>query len=140
MKRTTEVLGLVFIAVLLGVLGCSKAGKSDSATLQGTWETQAGGENKEMSSLVLSGNNLEFHLNTNQWYKGTFTLREDTMPKQMVVTITECPFTQYVGKTSQAIYQIENGALTIAVNEPGNPKVPTSFDDKTASKLVFKAK
>ena len=141
MRRTTDIPGLVFIVALLVTAGCSKSQKSDSATLQGTWKGQEAGANTEGPALVISGNALEFRgENPNEWYKATFTLREDTDPKQLVATITECPFPKYVGKTSQAIYRIENGTLTIAGNEPGNPAVPAGFDAPGARVIVFKAK
>jgi uncharacterized protein (TIGR03067 family) len=73
-------------------------------------------------------------------YKATFTLREDTNPKQLIAVVTDCPFPQYVGKTSQAIYRIENGTLTLAANEPGNPAVPANFDAPNARVILFKVK
>jgi hypothetical protein len=36
------------------------------------------------------------------------------------------------------IYRIEDGALTAAANEPGNPAAPLSFDAPGARRMVFK--
>ena len=109
-------------------------------SLQGTWsgrDIEASGTG--WSSLVFQGSNLDFHsANTNYWSKGTFSLREDTNPKQLVEVITECQDPQYVGKTANAIYQIQDGTLTIAFNEPGDPAVPAGFDEPGADKLVLK--
>ena len=135
-------LALVLLAVLLGAPGCSKtpmSEKPDSVVLQGSWkgqETNATGSD----SLVLSGTNLEMHgADPREWYKATFTLLEDKNPKQMVVTITECPDPKYVGKTAYAIYQIaQDGTFTIAAHAPGDTNVPASFDDPQARKVVFK--
>ena len=74
----------------------------------------------------------------NERYKATFTLREDMSPKQFVAVITECPAPQYVGKTANAIYRVEDGTLTITGNEPGNPAMPAVFDAPGARRIVFK--
>lgn len=159
MKNPPNIILLSLTALLLGVVGCSKsdkagstaqaesswkaesAVKSDLATLQKSWHgEEGGGPGGQTNSLILSGNNLEFHgANPQEWYKGTFTLREDTNPKQMIVTITDCPAQQYIGKVSNAIYKIENGNLIIAGNEPGNPAVPASFDAPGSRLITFKA-
>ena len=133
-------LGLVFLAALLGASGCSKADKPDSAVLQGAWKGQERAGNAAGSdSLVLSGTNLEFHgADPHEWYKANYTLLEDKNPKQLVAVITECADPKYVGKTSYAIYQIQDGTLTIAAHEPGDTNVPTSFDDPQARKVVLK--
>lgn len=75
-----------------------------------------------------------------EWYKATFVLREDTTPKQLQAVITDCPAPQYVGKTANAIYKIEDGKLTLTGNEPGNPAVPGSFDAPGARQIVFNLK
>jgi uncharacterized protein (TIGR03067 family) len=132
-------LGLAFLA-LLGMSGCSKSNKADSAVLQGSWKGQeAAGNAAASDSIVLSGTNLEFHgADPREWYKASFTLLEDKNPKQLVAVITECADPKYVGKTSHAIYQIQDGMFTIAAYEPGDPNAPTSFDDAKARKIVFK--
>jgi len=114
--------------------------KSDSSALQGTWKGQeAIGGAEGSCSLVISGYALEYHgADVNDWCKGTFMLREDTNPKQLVGVISECPDPQYVGKAVCSIYKIEAGTLTIAGNHPGNPEVPASFDAPGARKLVLK--
>lgn len=121
--------------------GCATPHTSDSAALQGTWKGQEIGVNAERpASLVLSGANLEFHgADAGDWCKGTFSLREDTNPKQMIGVITDAPDLQYVGKTVNAIYRIKDGALTIAGNAPGNPAPPAAFDAPDARQFVFKA-
>jgi beta-lactamase regulating signal transducer with metallopeptidase domain len=109
--------------------------KPDS--IQGKWRGKEAGETGTCS-LVLQGSTLEFQgADTNEWYKATFSAY-DTTPKQLVVFITDCPMPQYVGRTAYAIYQLENGTLTVTGNEPGNPTVPAGFDASGARKLVFK--
>ena len=128
------------MAALLVASGCAKAHKPESAVLQGTWKGQdAAGNAPGVATLVLSGTNLELQAaDPREWYKATFTLLEDKNPKQMLVTITACADPQYVGKTACAIYQIQDGALTIASREPGNTNVPTRFDEPGLRQIVFK--
>ena len=140
MKKAKAMLGLVSIVALLGVSGCSALHKSDSAILQGMWKGQEiGGPAGGLCSFIISGTVLEFRgADTKEWYKGTFTLREDTNPRQVVAVITECPFPQYMGKTTHAIYRVEGGTLTVAANEPGNPEVPADFDARGARHFVLR--
>jgi|NGEPerStandDraft_6_1074524.scaffolds.fasta_scaffold76144_2 uncharacterized protein (TIGR03067 family) len=125
------------------IAGCSMLQKSDVAVLQGTWKGRViQGNPEHQCSLVISGRNYEFHdeVDTNVWYKGTFALREDTTPRQYIALISECPFPQYVGKTSMAIYRLESGTLTIAGNEPGNTAAPSAFDAPDAARMELKRK
>jgi len=141
MRRTIDILA-VLIAVLFGAVGCATPHKSDSATLQGTWQGREAGDNPGGPCyLVISGNNLDFRgANADEWYKGTFTLREDTNPRQLVGIVTECGAPDYVGKTAYVIYRIEGDILTLAGNEPGNPEVPFGFDAPHARRFEFKRK
>ena len=69
-----------------------------------------------------SGQSFEFHgPDANEWYKGTFTLRESVNRKVMVAAITECPVEKYVGKSDYAIYRFENGTLMLTARNPGIP-------------------
>lgn len=115
--------------------------KSDSATLQGKWEGEEIGNNPGPCYLTVSGKDLEFRAaDPNEWYKGTFTLKEDANPRQVVLVVTGCSADQYVGKTALAIYRIEGGTLTISGNEPGNPEAPAAFDSPDSRRFVFKTK
>jgi uncharacterized protein (TIGR03067 family) len=143
MKGTRAIFTLFslgFVVMWVAASGCSKSHPTDSVAFQGNWTGREIGANTPGSpTLVFSGTNLEFRgADTNEWYKATFTLREDTNPKQLVAVITECPFPQYVGKTSLAIYRIEDGGLRIAANEPGNPSAPANFDAPGVRQVLFK--
>jgi uncharacterized protein (TIGR03067 family) len=140
MKTITVIFKLWFVVMLVAASGCSKSHPPDLPTLQGNWTGRDSQANTAGSpTLVVSGTNLEFHgADTNEWYKATFTLREDTNPKQLLALITDCPFPQYVGKTSKAIYRMEDGALRMAANEPGNPAAPAGFDTPGLRQVVFK--
>ncbi|HSU57038.1 MAG TPA: hypothetical protein VLT36_23550 [Candidatus Dormibacteraeota bacterium] len=113
-----------------------KAASVDGTAIQGTWKGRSKSDNPEHQvTFVVSGKQFDFHdqTETNNWYKGTFILKEDTSPRQFIATITECPFPEYVGKTSKAIYRIEKGALTITAYEPGKEGVPKTFDAEEAA-------
>ena len=134
----------MILACSMGILvcGCLKLHKPDSLGLQGTWSGQEVGARTQGSpSLVLDGTKLEFHgANPQEWYKATYTLREDTTPKQLDAVVTDCPVAQYVGKTAHAIYKIEDGKFTLTGNEPGNPATPASFDAPGARQIIFTLK
>jgi uncharacterized protein (TIGR03067 family) len=132
---------VIVSGVAILIVGCSTLQKSDVATLQGTWKGRVIQDNPQhQCSLVISGKNYEFRdiADTNIWYRGTFTLREDTTPRQYIAVISECSFPQYVGKTGMAIYRFENGTLTIAGNEPGNTAAPSAFDAPDAARMELK--
>ena len=118
------------------------ASNSDFDRLQGTWiGKEIGADSDSTASLVIAGHDLEYRgSNPNDWYKGTFTLREGTNPRQCVFAVKDCASPDYVGKTSNAIYRLENGTLMIAGNEPGNPDVPSGFETPGARRFEFRAK
>lgn len=132
---------MVFLpgAALL-VCGCSTLQVSDSNLLQGTWKGYEMGRPAEAPCrVIISGNTLEFRgASSNDWCKGTFTLRPDTNPKQLVGVMRECDDPQYVGKTVHAIYRIDADTLILAGNAPGNPEAPASFEASGCRKLVLK--
>jgi hypothetical protein len=115
----------------------TKPRKTDTSAIQGKWSGhETGAEGK--STLDLTSKTLEYHgADTNEWYKASISAY-DTDPKQMVVTITQCPFPQYVGATSYAIYKLQDGTLTITGNEPGFPGAPKAFEADGSRTLVFK--
>jgi len=136
---------LMTVLCSVGILaaGCSKPHQPDSVVLQGTWSGQEVGVKKTQGSpsLIVEGTRLEFHdANPGVWYKGTFSLREDATPKQFEMVVTDCPFTNYVGKTAHGVYKIEGGKFTFAANEPGNPAVPATFDAQGTREFVFTRK
>ena len=84
---------------------------------------------------------MEFHdANTNIWYKATFSLHEDTVPKQTDILIADCFDHVYIGKKAHAIYKVADGTLTFTINPPGSPATPASFDDQEATRYVFTRK
>jgi uncharacterized protein (TIGR03067 family) len=108
--------------------------------LEGLWKGQDVTPGQEASvTLAFTGHNLEFHAaDPGTWLKGTFTLSEDTNPKRLVGTITECPSSEFIGLKVYSIYKLENGALTLAGYPPGIPTFPPSFDAPGCNHLIFK--
>jgi uncharacterized protein (TIGR03067 family) len=137
MKLTIK---LFCILSLLVLNGCSTFHQSESSKLQGTWKgSEAGDGRPGECTLVVSENHMEFHAgNPNEWYKGTFVLRKDSDPKQVVCTITDCPAPQYIGKISYGLYRIEKGTMTLVGNEPGSPQPPSGFDDPKTRRFQLK--
>jgi uncharacterized protein (TIGR03067 family) len=123
----------IIVFCILGIIlsGCSKPHKPkpDLLTLQGTWTL---GNNY----LIINGTNFE-DIEPNSSTKGTFSLREETTPKQLEALCVECSMPQFVGKTIHAIYKIEGRKLTLSESRPGNPDAPTSFDAQGAAKFIW---
>jgi uncharacterized protein (TIGR03067 family) len=130
MKNKLITLIVALCGAGLVLTACSTLHPSDDTKLQGSWEGHAPKDTSgQKLYLVFSGKNFDFHDADKQvWYKGSFVLREDTTPKQFIATVTDSCQPQYVGKTSMAIYQLVEGKLSIAGNEPGLPEPPASFD------------
>ncbi|MDQ3622934.1 MAG: hypothetical protein M3463_10655 [Verrucomicrobiota bacterium] len=130
------------------VLPCTFVSAQDAATsvqasttqsdgLEGRWEGVEGGGK---CTMKIAGNSIHFQGSTkDEWYKATFTLRSEMNPKQLVARITECSAPEFVGKSSLAIYKIEDGTLTLVGREPGAPDAPKGFNGDAASRsFVFK--
>src|SRR5581483_1092449 len=130
MKRIMGILSLIFIATLFVVSArpAEDKDKGVATALEGTWKGhELQDDTNGVVTMSFTGNKFSFRgADSNEWYKGTFTLKEDTKPRQMTLVIVSCAATQYEGKTAQAIYEIKDGTLTIAGNEPGNPNVPAN--------------
>jgi uncharacterized protein (TIGR03067 family) len=139
MKITNVILGVVSLGALLWASGCATLQKSDTTALQGTWKGE------EISShvggtryFIFTGNTVEFQgANNDDWCRGTFTLREDTNPRQIIGTITQCHQREYIGKVARGIYELNGDTLTIAGYEPGTPTAPTSFNARGARHFVL---
>jgi uncharacterized protein (TIGR03067 family) len=114
--------------------------KIKTTPLEGLWKGQDVTPGQEASvTLAFTGHNLEFHAaDPGTWLKGTFTLREDTNPKQLVGTITESAASELIGLKVYSIYKLESGTLTLAGYPPGIPTFPPSFDAPGCNHLIFK--
>lgn len=138
--KTKLTICLALLAVIISVH--SQPQKSDLNALQGTWlGTEEGTAPDAHSVLKISGDKLDFvGTDTNDWCKGTFTLHEDTNPKQFVGVIKACPSPDGIGVGIFAIYSIKDGKFTISGSSPGETNFPSSFDAPGARKIVFQRK
>jgi len=111
----------------------------DSAALQGTWKgKEIGGQVEGDVYLIIKGKELEYRgADPGEWYKGTFTVREDKQPRQLIGEVQDCPAPKYVGKQCLAIYRIDGDRLTITGNEPGNPEFPSALDSADSRQFVL---
>jgi uncharacterized protein (TIGR03067 family) len=144
-KTTLTIASLVVLAVA-PVLHAQKTAPiahvaNPSGALQGTWEgEEIGKESVGKYTMTIAGNSLRFDgPGKVEWYSATFSLSANQDPKQMVATITDCGKADFVGKSSLAIYKIENGELTLVGNRPGYPDAPKDFDgDRNSRRFTFK--
>src|SRR6266436_8396846 len=118
------------ITMLIGAAGCSTLRKSDTVAFQGRWlGKEIGAKTPGVCYLVVSGDNAEFRgADTNEWYQATFTLREDTKPKQVVCLTTGSSYPPMIGIARYGIYQMEDGMVRLTINEAGDTSVPSRFD------------
>jgi uncharacterized protein (TIGR03067 family) len=99
--------------------------------LQGTWEgVTVGDPSYQRITITITGNSLHFHRDTNFWFETTITLRPGTEPRQLHATIMDSASGQEdsVGKAVVAIYQIEDGKLTLAALGDGDAETTKSFE------------
>ena len=135
-----------FISCLLLVLlaGCTKAPPSPPVApvpenLQGYWEGE-GPPGK--ISITITGNSLRYVEGGDSWYETTFTIPVGTAPgsapRQLHATITDSSSgTSGIGDVIIAIFKIEDGTLTFAV-EGGGDAPPTSFADASSRYILKK--
>lgn len=103
--------------------------------LQGYWEGEgAGGK----CSITITGNSLHYRAGTN-WWKTTFTLPAGAYPQQLHATIKDgSPPTNGIGHVVFAIFKIEDGTLTLAVDDMSDepPKTFLSASSRYELKKV----
>jgi len=146
MSTKTIVFNLLLGAALIAAAGCASNHNtpatvvSDSSRMQGAWTGHERGADQDAaaSHFIIAGNNFEFRgSDANEWYKGTFTLKEDANPKQILITVKECSAPQYVGQASHGIYKFDGAKLIITAREPGTPDMPAAFDEPGARCIDF---
>jgi uncharacterized protein (TIGR03067 family) len=102
------------------------ASQSDRDSLQGMWVGHETGR-ESRCKMIVSDNQIEFHIGSEEWYEGKFTLRDKTEPKQLDILILNCTSPFAIDKTSRAIYKLEKERLTVVASMPGLKTRPTSF-------------
>ena len=128
---------------LLLLAGCTKAppppGGPVPDNLQGYWEGE--GPPGEIS-ITIKGNSLRYVEGTDSWYETTFTIPVGTAPgnasRQLHATITDSsPPTSGIGEVIFAIFKIEDGTLTLAVDDGGDAP-PATFADASSRYILKK--
>lgn len=136
------------LAALLGIFGCATSPSNckhvpvpDSSRMQGSWTGhEAGNPAEGKCQFIIIGNKFEFHGTgdaAGEWYKGTFTLKEDANPKQFIATITDTSLPQYKGQVSLAIYKFDGAKFIMTANEPGKTEAPAGFDSSDSRAVEF---
>src|SRR5688572_9713957 len=141
MKLLRQIITLVFLVASFS----AKAGEQLTAKcivnqstnaelqlLQGTWEgVLVGDKAQQKISITITGNSLDFHRDTNFWWKTTVTLPAGTNPRQLHAKIKDShdgpPQPENSGALVVAIYKIEDGTLTLATGN-GDGVAPNSFE------------
>ena len=134
---------IILAAGIITVAAAETSAKhSTTDGLEGTWTgKEVGTPGPASPTITFKAGTIEFHgAIPQEWYRATYTVREDTSPKRLIATITACPMPQYAGKVGNAIYQIQDGQLTLSGNEPGDPSFPANFDAPGARKFIFTKK
>lgn len=126
--------------VLLCLLAGCKTDQPSAAALQrlqGYWDGELlGGAVK--CSITVTGDSLYFYSRPDFWYQTTFTLPAATDPQQLRATITDTApsATNGIGKVIIAILKIEDGTLTLAVNQDSDGPPPKAFPSETNSVIA----
>ena len=100
---------------------------AEPSPLQGSWDGDGPGGK---CSITITGNTLHFHARTDFWYKATFTLPAGTGPQQLRAIINDGAqgkTDSTVGKVVVAIFKIEDGTLTLALNQDNEGPLPNAF-------------
>jgi uncharacterized protein (TIGR03067 family) len=71
--------------------------------------------------------------------KGTFTLNEELVPRQVDFTVKECSVALGVGITIKSIYELKNESLILASSGPGDETRPSNFEPSGEAR-VFQLK
>ena len=111
-----------------------------SDELQGTWlGEEVNSKSADTWTMTVMGNSLRLDgPGKVEWYDSPITLAPNESPKQLEVSISECPVAEFVGKSSRLIYKIEGDTLTMVGNKPGVPHAPKDFNgDENSRRFVF---
>ena len=89
-------------------------------------------------SITIKGNSLFFYARPGFWYQTTFTLPAGTDPQQLHATLRKGPNPKdsSIGQVVVAIVKIEDGVLSLAVNQDPQGPVPNTFVVETNSMIV----
>ena len=132
MTRTLSLSACIAVVTTLSFFSLScddgnPAGTPSPTEIEGNWSGVIVDEPDVSVVLEIHGNGMTYRYEGEEMYSGTFTLDKSVTPHRMDGVVTASQNSQYIGKTSLAIYQLSNDTLLLAGNEPGDPERPASF-------------
>ena len=103
--------------------------------LQGYWEGDGSGGKY---SITISDDSLFYYGRADFWFETTFTLPAGTDPQQLHATIVKDNSADQsdIGTVIVAIYKIENGTLTLAVNQDSDGSALNSFSSEANGSIA----
>lgn len=145
MKRMNLIRFATLAIIVTGCLTSCKTSPSPaspqavSSSFEGSWTgREITPDHEGPASFKFIGQTVAFHgADPNDWVNGTFLLRADISPKELLGVIKDCSSQDAIGKECHAIYKLENGALTICGYQPGNPDFPPAFDAPGTRQFVL---
>ena len=123
--------GAAFLIVCCQGCGGDQSSGSTShgdPALEGTWTGTEVDFASGSWTLVLTATTVDAQSSSDgESYKASYTADTSVDPKRILLTITDCPLADFVGKPSNGIYKIEGTTMTLASNIPGDTTFPTDF-------------
>jgi uncharacterized protein (TIGR03067 family) len=99
-----------------------------AAGLAGTWNGQE--DTGEPYTFVFTGTDWSLTNDAgDDWQHGTYTLNDNSNPKQLDLYITGSADNQFIAKTALFIYKIEGTIMTLTGGEPGSDYRPSDFSE-----------
>jgi uncharacterized protein (TIGR03067 family) len=118
-------------------IGCGMsdpASGTEDPALVGTWTgTGTASGSSTAWTFVFTATTADVKMAGSSAFSGTYTVDTTTTPKQLTLTISASLNTAYVGKSSNAIYEVVGNKLRYAGNEPGVSARPTTFSASSAT-------
>ena len=120
-----------FILLIAILFICSLAvteEKLKKTELEGSWSWQDTTATTGWTFVFGENNFRVTFLNSPLMMAGEFVIGVDDETKTIDLMIKECHNPKFINATSLGIYKLEKDILTIALNEPGLPNRPDSFE------------
>ena len=138
---------LIILITALAFWGCEKdptGNENGDSELVGNWQgyiIEDGGI-KEDVVFTISADIMDIHIYENLgddeiYMTWSYSINNDASPKQIDITITEYPLSEFIGATILSIYKIEGNVLTIVFKEFDHDIRPTSFDYSDGNTNLF---
>ena len=119
---------LTFSSVLYILLLFSLLDGFAQTELEGTWiGYEMGGPPGDVTIVLINDSAHYIGQGGVEWYKGSFVINVDTLPKQFDIFVEEAFTPPLVGETALAIYELLGDSVHVAINAPGNLSRPVDF-------------